>query len=166
MTKHVYLFGYVDIPPDDVWRMIETNPQEVFTPAAEAALDRVSQLVSYLDIDIAGFTLGRTVALEISDSEMLDDQLPLGRLKLRWAAAEHPGLFPSIEADLEVAPLASDETQLSLIGRYHPPLGGAGALVDRMVLHRVAEASLHRFLSRTIDNLEALAKESVDDDDG
>ena len=42
-----------------------------------------------------------------------------------------PGLFPALEADLEVAPLAPDRTQLAMSARYVPPLGPLGKAIDR-----------------------------------
>ena len=46
-----------------------------------------------------------------------------------------PGLFPALEADLEVAPLPPDRTQLAMSARYLPPLGSIGKVVDRAVLY-------------------------------
>ena len=42
-------------------------------------------------------------------------------------------LFPSLDADLEVAPL-SRGTQLAMSARYEPPFGGLGRTIDRAVL--------------------------------
>jgi hypothetical protein len=67
---------------------------------------------------------------------------------LRWTAAGVAGLFPSLEADLEVAPLGHDRTQLAMSARYVPPLGAIGRAIDRAVLFRVAEATLKDFLDR------------------
>ena len=69
-------------------------------------------------------------------------------LPLRWTATGATGLFPSLEADLEVAPLAENHTQLAMSARYVPPLGPIGRVIDRAVLFRVAEATLKDFLDR------------------
>jgi hypothetical protein len=67
-------------------------------------------------------------------------------MKLRWKAARAPALFPAMQAELFVYPLSTTETQLDLQGHYRPPLGAIGGAIDSLVLHRIAEASVHRFV--------------------
>jgi hypothetical protein len=69
-------------------------------------------------------------------------------LPLRWMPTDAPGLFPALEADLEVAPLPPDRTQIAMSARYMPPLGLIGKVIDRAILYRVAEATLKDFLDR------------------
>jgi len=79
-------------------------------------------------------------------------------LPLRWTATGPSGLFPSLEADLEVAPLAPERTQLAISARYVPPLGPLGHVVDRAFLYRVAEATLKDFLDRVGEALVLTAR--------
>ena len=65
---------------------------------------------------------------------------------IRWDPVGGAGLFPALDADLEIAPLEGGRTQLAISARYVPPLGPFGRVVDRAVLHRVAEATLKDFL--------------------
>jgi hypothetical protein len=51
-----------------------------------------------------------------------------------------------MDAELAIYPLSKDETQLDLRGNYEPPLGPLGEMLDAVVGHRIAEASVHRFL--------------------
>jgi hypothetical protein len=67
-------------------------------------------------------------------------------LPLAWVPAVGVGLFPTLDADLEIAPLGSDRTQLAMSARYSPPLKAVGRAIDRIVLYRVAEATLKDFL--------------------
>jgi uncharacterized membrane protein len=53
-----------------------------------------------------------------------------------------------LEADLEVAALGGSRTQLSVSARYRPPLGSVGRVIDKALLHRVAEATIKDFLDR------------------
>jgi hypothetical protein len=69
------------------------------------------------------------------------------RLSLAWEAADSPRLFPFMQAQLAVYPLTATETQLDFSGRYEPPLGALGTAMNAMVGHRIAEASVHRFLA-------------------
>jgi hypothetical protein len=75
-------------------------------------------------------------------------------LPLSWWAAGAQRLFPTLEADLEFMPLGADQTMLTLMGRYEPPLGAVGRAMDRLVLHRIAEACVRSFLHRAAASLE------------
>jgi hypothetical protein len=69
------------------------------------------------------------------------------RLVLEWKAATMPGLFPLMKGELSVYPLTSTETQLDLSGVYEPPFGAVGKTMNAIVGHRIAEGSVHRFVS-------------------
>jgi len=65
-----------------------------------------------------------------------------------WEATGTPGLFPKLDADLIVAGVGPELSQISMRGTYAPPLGPLGRALDRAVLHRVAEASVKSFVDR------------------
>jgi hypothetical protein len=70
-------------------------------------------------------------------------------LTLRWeAAGPGGGLFPVLDADITMAPYEESGTLIALAGSYRPPLGLVGAALDRVVLHRVAAATIRRFVNR------------------
>jgi hypothetical protein len=100
--------------------------------------------------------LARQVAIELGAPVRMASKTVL---PLRWTAAGIVGLFPSLEADLEVASLGPDRTQLAMSARYVPPLGAIGRAIDRAVLFRVAEATLKDFLDRVGESV--LADASV-----
>jgi hypothetical protein len=77
-------------------------------------------------------------------------------IPLRWIATGPTGLFPEMDADLEIAPLAPGRCQLAMSARYVPPLGVMGRALDRAVLFRVAEATLKDFLDRVAERLTAV----------
>ncbi len=72
---------------------------------------------------------------------------------LRWKASGPADLFPSLDADLEVALLGPGRTQLAMSARYVPPFGRVGRVIDRAVLSRVAEATLKDFLDRVAQTI-------------
>jgi hypothetical protein len=57
-----------------------------------------------------------------------------------------PQLFPLMNGELSVYPLTSTETQLDFFGVYRPPFGAVGKTMNAIVGHRIAEASVHRFV--------------------
>jgi hypothetical protein len=78
---------------------------------------------------------------------------------LTWEATGPGTLFPRMDADLELASLGPHRTQLSISATYAPPLGPLGQLIDRALLHRLAEATVKDFLDRAGSTLERLALE-------
>ena len=76
---------------------------------------------------------------------------------LRWRPTTGSRLLPALDADVEVAPLTPESTQLSMSARYVPPWGALGSAVDRALLHRVAEATVKDFLDRVGVTLTASA---------
>lgn len=72
---------------------------------------------------------------------------PVTRLQLEWQAVKIPSLFPFMKAELSIYPLTRTETQLDFSGFYEPPLGAVGKAVNAIIAHRMAELSVHRFVS-------------------
>jgi hypothetical protein len=52
-----------------------------------------------------------------------------------------------MKAEFSIYSLTATETQLDFSGIYEPPLGALGSAMDIIVGHRVAEASVHRFVA-------------------
>jgi hypothetical protein len=67
---------------------------------------------------------------------------------IRVEAAGASSLVPRLEADLELAPVESQLTQLTLSGSYRPSLGFVGELVDRALLHRLTEGQSRAWKTR------------------
>jgi hypothetical protein len=71
---------------------------------------------------------------------------------LRWEAVGATGrVFPALDADITLVSDGGQATLLGLTGVYRPPGGALGAGLDRIVLHRVATATVHSFLTRIGD---------------
>jgi hypothetical protein len=96
--------------------------------------------------------MARQVAIEFRDPVRMPSKTVI---PLHWIATGATGLFPALEADLEIAPLGPTRTQLAMSARYVPPLGAIGRAIDRAVLFRVAEATLKDFLDRVGETLMA-----------
>lgn len=69
------------------------------------------------------------------------------RIPFRWVATGRSGAwFPALDADLEVTAADAQNCTLSINAAYTPPLGAAGAGLDRIVLHRAARATMRSLL--------------------
>ncbi len=70
-----------------------------------------------------------------------------------WQATGPGAVFPALDADLEVSPLGETSSEIAIRGRYEPPGGAVGRSLDRLLLHRLADATLRAFLTRLADRL-------------
>ena len=72
------------------------------------------------------------------------------RIPITWVATGVRGLFPRLEGEMVVSEVAPELTQLVFRGSYDPPLGPVGEVLDRVLLHRLAEASVKHFVDGVI----------------
>jgi hypothetical protein len=89
--------------------------------------------------------LGRRVAVRLGRPAAFPS---LTSLPMTWEPLGLDGLLPRLDADIEVGPLGEGRTQLAISARYRPPFGVVGRTIDRVLLHRVAEATVKDFLDR------------------
>lgn len=78
-----------------------------------------------------------------------------------WEATGPRALFPRLEGELLIAPLSDALTQLALRGSYTPPLKAVGRAIDRVVLHRLAEASVKSFVEQIAERIERSAEQAA-----
>jgi len=143
-------FDYVNHPYAAVREKLSADPGAVFRSATRAAVARARSVAAQLHVSIGGVDVATDIAVSTRDITEATDGPSGGqvtRIPIYWEAADHPRLFPFMNAVLSVYPLTATETQLDLEGTYEPPLGLVGKAVDQLVLHRLADASVHRFVT-------------------
>lgn len=148
-TRDVRSFDYVNHPYAVVRDVLQNRAEEVFRAATQAASTRAQSVAAALRVNVAGIEIGRDVVIRVRASGERHDQAllqPVTRIEIEWEAAKAPRLFPLMHAELAVYALSPTETQLDFHGHYDPPLGALGGMIDAIVGHRIAEASVHRFL--------------------
>jgi hypothetical protein len=150
MSREIRTFDYVNQPYAAVHAALTVDAAAVIRAATTAASSHAASVAGELKVDIG--TLQVSTPIEIEASEAIEDDHGPGRSRqlrvpISWKARERPGLFPVMRAELWVYPLTATETQLDFRGSYEPPLGALGAAVDAAIGHRIAEASVHRFLA-------------------
>jgi hypothetical protein len=94
--------------------------------------------------------LSKRVWVELGPVQIRPDRLTQ---PLCWRAAGATSLFPSMDAEIEITPMGGAMTSISFHGSYVPPLGSVGRGADRMLLHRLAEASVRSLLERISSQL-------------
>ena len=137
-------FVELALPPQRVESVLRQDPSRWMTHLAERANERGDTLLA--DVGFGEHVhIARTVEIEFAPGVHAGAR---AIFPFRWSASGPGGMFPALDADLEVAPLGSETTQLSISARYVPPLGTVGKLIDRAILSRVAEATVKDFLDR------------------
>ena len=112
---------------------------------AGVAQARGDGLLGEVGVGPLGTRLGRQVAIQLGEPVRFPS---MTSLPLSWEPVGLEGLLPRLDADLELGSLGGDRTQLAISARYRPPLGVVGRALDRVLLHRVAEATLKDFIDR------------------
>lgn len=153
-------FADVPVPFAEAERRLLASPTNWITGLAREAEDGGERLLVEVGFPIEGERrVKKEVEVEIGMPHRTDSAT---RLPLTWKATGPRSLFPSLEADLEVAALGPERTQVSVSATYRPPFGAFGRRLDRTLLHRVAEATIKDFVDRVSEALsEARPTETV-----
>ncbi len=155
--REIRAFDYVNQPYEPVRDALKKEAQNIFQRATKLAEDRSGDLVAGLSVELAGLQVSRDVKIAVGEAreEKLGstDLSRITRMPLEWHAAASAGLFPALKAELSVYPLSATETQIELRGHYDPPMGVLGGALDAVVGHRIAEASVHRFVHSVVERL-------------
>jgi hypothetical protein len=148
------------LPHKRVEQALLGSPPEWVAALAGDAQQRGDGLLAQVGVGPLGDLLGRRVAVQLGEPVRFPS---MTSLPLTWEPLGLEGLLPRLEADIEIGPLGQDRTQLAISARYRPPLGAVGRAVDRVLLHRVAEATVKDFLDRVG---EAITDQAVALDEG
>jgi hypothetical protein len=148
--RDVRAFDYVNHPYDHVREELLAHADEIFRDATRAAAVRAHDVAAGLRVNIAGLEIGSAIAIAVTEIDeehgtLISEQRT--RLSVEWEAAKNARLFPEMNGTLAVYPLTARETQLDFAGTYEPPLGPLGSAIDAAVGHRIAESSIHRFVT-------------------
>ena len=156
MERALHCYAYVEAPWDQVSRLLAEDSRSVLQHATADAAEQAGELTRTLKLEVGGFEVAKDVRIKVGDFH--PSGVTRSVVPLRWQAERGRLLFPELAADLEVAAVSLDPplTQLTIIGAYEPPLGLLGAGADRLMLHRLAEATVHRFVHEVADELRRL----------
>lgn len=120
-------------------RWVQLTEGGALTSASEDAYGRGT--VSLTKVGAAG--LSKLVRVQLRELAGTDRSAGLA---IRWeATGPGGGLFPVLDADLRLASAGDQVTLLTMAGVYRPPLGPLGEALDRVILHRVADATIRNF---------------------
>ena len=137
----------LDLPETEARRPLVAEPSSWVPGIARETDDRTERLLAEV-----GFEVGETRRI---DKEV---EFRVGNPRTVGSATILP---VSWTADIEIGPLGSHRTQLSISARYRPPLGTLGQALDKALLHRVAEATIKDFLDRTGERITSTVRMGV-----
>jgi hypothetical protein len=146
-SLRMFVRSFLELPfaADRVEGALLTSPGDWIPGVIEDASRHGESLLAEVGFDTPGRRIQKKVELEIAQPIRLGFST---LLPITWRPAGLTSLFPVMEADIEVAALGHSRTQLSFNGRYKPPLSVVGQAADRVLLHRVAEATTKDFLEK------------------
>lgn len=148
-ARQIRSYDYVNHPYDRVRHALKQNAVAVFQSATKAAASRAESVAAELRVDVAGLGVKADINIivkSIEEKPADDISSASTKLLLEWEATTLPHLFPLMQGELSVYPLTTTETQLDFCGIYQPPFGAVGRTMNAIALHRIAEASVHRFV--------------------
>lgn len=155
-ARNIRCFDYVNHPYDQVSDLLKASAAPVFSRATKRASARADDVASQLHVNVGAIEVGADIAISVhrvENTPKAGKRSPGMRLLFEWKAKESPRLFPAMHAALDVYPLTATETQLDFSGNYDPPLGLVGKGLDAALGNRIAEVSVHRFVSEVAEYL-------------
>ena len=148
--RKIRCYDYVNHPYERVRDALKQNALIIFQTATKTAASRAQSVAAELRVDFAGIGVKTDIKIDlksIDEKPARSASTPTTKLTLEWEAAKMPRLFPLMKGELFVYPLTATETQLDFSGVYKPPFGAVGKTMNAIVGHRIAEASVHSFVS-------------------
>ena len=122
-------------------RLVQLAESGALVSASEDAYSR--EAVHIVRVGVPG--LSKLVRVQVRELARTEGSAGLA---IRWEATGPGGqLFPVLDADIRLIPDGEQATLLTVAGAYRPPLGALGGVLDRAVLHRVADATIRNFLA-------------------
>ncbi len=156
--QYVQLYNAVGVPFVVVERLLKERAVPALDAPRRIGVTHLAEADRQMDFDLAGVHLVKEVCFRVADYSSFQGTIPLGRICLSWEPLDHDDIYPTVTADLEIEPIDERRTMVSLLASYEPPLGRIGAVVDRVAMHRVAEAALRRFFEGLIAEIRTNAR--------
>lgn len=149
--RELHLQRTIDRPLEPVLSALRAGPQEWLPEFKEEQ----GQSTSELRVEEAGQRVVRRVRVTLGTVQRFDHS---ASLPVEWEAAQNPQLYPRLNGDLRVEEREPGRVQVRFDARYVPPAGRLGAAVDRILMGRVARASVGDFFDRLTTRLAGAAR--------
>jgi hypothetical protein len=125
---------------------ILSDPRHHWTISLDG--DGQAQLAK-VGVRLGNVPIYKHVRLQVGNSRVAAHQESV-MLAVSWTVVGGPPLFPSMEGTLHADPYGPQSTRLTLNARYDPPMGALGNLIDRALMHRLAQSTMDDFVLRLV----------------
>lgn len=161
MDRPLHAHTDVKVRFDDAIELLTSSPGRLLQDATDVAGAGDEEVLAALHARVAGLEFSRDVVVEVGTPKHVEALRTI--LPLRWHAASGDALFPTVDAQLEIAALSMypPRVQLTLSGTYDPPFGAAGDVIDRVLAHRLAATVVEDFVHEVAARLERVARDAV-----
>jgi hypothetical protein len=143
-------FRELGVPYEVAEEALLRDPEAWLPAVADAAAADRDALLAEVGFGTEGRRVERRVRIDLGSPARTASSTIF---PLRWEPVDARAALPALDGDLELARLGPQRCQLALNGRYTPPLGRIGALLDRTLMHRVAEATAWDLVDRIGDRV-------------
>ena len=154
-VRRLHLEKEIDAPLEPVMNVLRSGAQ-AWLPDFEEADGRPTTELHYEE---AGQRVSRRVRVDLGNIQGTE---PFGHgvaVPIEWEALHHTEFYPRLEGTLRVEE-HDGHSQVLFDAQYLPPGGRLGAAVDRVLMGRVARASLSDFFDRVTARLEQVTPPS------
>ncbi len=156
MERKVTFTGRLGASYPRVRKLLRHDPSQLLR--AMDAVDRDGVAVKELSIDLGGLRVHTEITLTVADFDEMMGPLPVSTARLHCRSLDHPHLIPPIEAMVDLYPLSSAETGISVLASYRTRHGTMGAVADLMLVHRALEACLQDSFATMTGNLQSAVR--------
>jgi hypothetical protein len=152
-TGAMFIRYFLELPMPRlrVVQALTPDPQAWLPEIAQGATLRADAMLAEAGA-VVGSTVPQRVVLEFGAPSHLRQKTIL---PMRWLPGADTGPFPALDADVEIAGLGPERTQLAISARLASATSPAEHAIDRGLLFRVAEATLKDFLDQVGDEVMA-----------
>jgi hypothetical protein len=122
---HVQHSVHIQRPVEQVSDALLTSPSRWFPKS--------------VGIHVAGIPVRKKVSVEFGDPVAMSTWAVI---PISWKPTFGRKLLPVMNGKVDVSPVSTDETRLTVSGMYEPPLGRLGEQLDEVLMHSVAEGTV------------------------
>jgi hypothetical protein len=106
-------------------------------------------------VHVAGIPVRKKVSVEFGDAVKTSTWAVI---PISWKPTFGRKLLPVMNGKIDVSPVSTDETRLTVSGMYEPPLGRLGEQLDEALMHNVAEGTVKELAELIAQRLQKSAK--------
>jgi hypothetical protein len=106
-------------------------------------------------VHVAGIPVRKKVNVEFGEAVRTSTWAVI---PISWKPTFGRKLIPMMSGKVDVSPVSTDETRLTVSGMYEPPLGRLGEQLDEALMHNVAEGTVKELAELIAQRLQGSVK--------